>query len=252
MPDDSTTRYLTSGERTPHKSTLKIRMLLYAITDRHQLPGSESDQRAALISLARTWAQHNIDYIQIREKDLAPSELRDLAKEIVAAVRSASQTTRILLNGPAQIAVEAQADGVHLPASAPSNAAEQARDLFAATGREAILSHSCHSLKEILKAKEESQRNPHATINNTLILYAPVFEKSITGKDLFPGRGLDALKNAVDAARPIPVFALGGVTPENAPSCLTAGAAGIAAIRLFLEKDRQITKTASALKRANS
>ena len=210
-------------------------MQLYAISDRHQLPGSESDQRAALISLARHWSQHHIEYIQLREKDLASSDLLELTKQIAAAVRKENHTTRILLNGPAQIALEANADGVHLPASTPSNAAAQARDLFAAAGRDAIISHSCHSLKEILKAKEESQRNPDATTGNTLLLYAPVFEKSITGKDLFPGRGLDALRAAADAARPIPVFALGGVTHENAASCITAGAAGIAGIRLFLD-----------------
>jgi len=219
----------------PFRFNLKsLRMQLYAITDRHQLPGSESDQRTALISLARTWAQHNIDYIQIREKDLALSDLLELTQQIVSAVRKENQTTRTLLNGPAQIALESHADGVHFPSSVPSTAASHARDLFAATGRDAILSHSCHSLKEILKAKEESQRNPHATTGNTLILYAPVFEKSITGKDLFPGRGLDALRAVAEAARPIPVFAVGGVTTENAASCLTAGAAGIAAIRLFL------------------
>src|ERR1700758_880654 len=135
-------------------------MLLYAITDRHQLPGSDLDQRAALISLARQWAQHNVNFIQIREKDLAPSELRSLTAEIVAAVHSASETTRVLLNGPADIAFETYADGVHFPAIAPLTAAADARSLFASTGRDAILSHSCHSIKEVLRVKEESQRNP--------------------------------------------------------------------------------------------
>jgi thiamine-phosphate pyrophosphorylase len=214
-------------------------MLLYAITDRRQLPGSDPGRFTALISLARSLAQHNIDYIQIREKDLDPSELRAVTEQIVVAVRAENRTTCILLNGPAEIALETNADGVHFPAAALPTAASDARNLFATAGRDAIISHSCHSIKEVLRAKEESQRNPYATTGNTLILYAPVFEKSITGKDLFPGRGLDALHAAAEAARPIPVLALGGVTFQNAPSCLAAGATGIAAIRLFLNDDWQ-------------
>jgi thiamine-phosphate pyrophosphorylase len=220
-------------------------MLLYAITDRAQLrsdlgapsfapPLREGWDQDALISLTRTWAQHNIDYIQIREKDLDPSDLRALSAQIVSAVRAENQTTRVLLNGPAEIAFETNADGVHFPAITPITAAAEARSLFASAGRDAILSHSCHSIKEVLRVKEESQRDPDATTTNTLILYAPVFEKSITGRDLFPGRGLDTLHAVAEAARPIPVFALGGVTAENAPACITAGAAGIAGIRLFL------------------
>lgn len=216
-------------------------MLLYAITDRHQFAGAESEQRTALISIARAWAQHNINYIQIREKDLDPSELSDLTEQIVAVVRAENQTTRILLSGSAlieaKIALGSGTDGVHFPTAAPPTAASTARNLFTTAGRDAIISHSCHSINEILRAKEESQRNPHATTGNTLILYAPVFEKSLTGKDLFPGRGLDALHAAAEAAKPIPVFALGGVTAERAPSCLTAGAAGIAGIRLFMADD---------------
>jgi thiamine-phosphate pyrophosphorylase len=195
---------------------------------------------AALIPLARRWATRSIDYIQIREKDLNPDDLRELTQSIVAAVREINQTTKVLLNGPASIALAAGADGVHLPANTPSNAARNARALFARSGREATLSHSCHSIKEVLKVREESQRDPHATSSNTLILYAPVFEKIIAPPapnqppERIPGQGLDALRAAVHAAGNIPVLALGGITPENAPTCLKAGASGIAAIRLFL------------------
>jgi thiamine-phosphate pyrophosphorylase len=200
-------------------------MLLYAITNRHLLPGSETQHSAALVELARQWAQRDVHYIQIREKDLNPSELFALTRQIVAAVRKENRTTRILLNGPAQIALEADADGVHLPANAPGEAAEQARELFRQAGREAAISRSCHNLEEIRKAKGAS-----------LILYAPIFEK-VTPQGVLPGQGLRALTEAVRAAGNIPVFALGGVTKQNAPACVAAGAAGIAAIRLFLACD---------------
>jgi thiamine-phosphate pyrophosphorylase len=198
-------------------------MQLYAITDRSLLPGTEQQRRDALVELARNWAQHGIDYIQIREKDLVPSDLLDLTQQIIFAVRQQTTHTRVLLNGPAQIALEAGADGIHLPASAPPNTAEQTSNLFHHAGREATISQSCHNLEEIRKANRAS-----------LILYAPVFEKTVYGESNLPGQGLEALKHAVEAAKPIPVFALGGVTKQNAPSCIKVGAAGIAAIRLFL------------------
>lgn len=208
-------------------------MQLYAITSRTLLPGTEPERRAELIDLARNWAKCGIDYIQIREKDLALNELHALTEQIVTAVRSASRTTRVLLNGPAHIALETGADGIHLPTNAPPDAAEQARNLFDRNGREATISYACHNRQEVLKAKEESQQNPHATTTNTVILYAPVFEK-LTSAEKLPGQGLEALKHAVESAKPIPVFALGGVTQQNAASCIAQGAAGIAAIRMFL------------------
>jgi thiamine-phosphate pyrophosphorylase len=57
-------------------------------------------------------------------------------------------------------------------------------------------------------------------------VFGPVFGKSDT-----PPTGLAALRDA--CRHGIPVLALGGITLENANSCLEAGAAGIAAIRLF-------------------
>src|SRR6185437_12670645 len=131
-------------------------MLRYAITNRHLLPGGEPDRHAALITLAAQWAASNIDYIQIREKDLSADGLRELTQAIVAAVHKQNQQTKVLLNGPAEIAFEAGADGVHLPSNAPRNtAATGARALYAQSGREAIVSHSCHSVTEVLRVREE-------------------------------------------------------------------------------------------------
>jgi thiamine-phosphate pyrophosphorylase len=68
---------------------------------------------------------------------------------------------------------------------------------------------------------------------STFVVFAPVFEKE--GAPTSLPAGLAYLREACKAS--IPVLALGGVTLENAKQCLEAGAAGIAAIRLFQEND---------------
>jgi thiamine monophosphate synthase len=60
-----------------------------------------------------------------------------------------------------------------------------------------------------------------------------VFEKKDSANS--KPAGLAALREACKAE--IPVLALGGITLSNAHSCLEAGAAGIAAIRLFQENN---------------
>ena len=58
-----------------------------------------------------------VNYIQLREKDLCSRELERLAREAVRAVRDNSSSTKLLLNGRADIAVACGADGVHLPSA---------------------------------------------------------------------------------------------------------------------------------------
>jgi thiamine-phosphate pyrophosphorylase len=204
-------------------------MLLYAITDQRLLPGNELERWDALAARARGWVRGEVDYIQIREKDLAAGELLALSRKIVAAVRETGSGTRVLVNGPAEIALEAGADGVHLTSSAPAEAAGEARSVYRRAGREPIVSRACHSVEEIRAAGDMS-----------LIVFAPVFEKVDTpageaaaGQRLV-GQGLDALGEACRTAGPVPVVALGGVTAANAAECVRAGAAGVAGIRLFL------------------
>lgn len=184
------------------------------------------EQQAALVALAGSWARDGVDYIQVREKDLGAGDLLVLAQRIVAAVREQGHETRVLVNGPAAVALKAGADGVHLPGSAPGSAADEARRIYRAAGRQAIVSRACHSVEEVRAA------------NASLIVFAPVFEKVDTlAADAAPGQGLGALSEACRAAGSVPVFALGGVTRENAAECVAAGAAGVAGIRLFLGKD---------------
>lgn len=197
-------------------------MLLYAITSRRLLPGDESAQRDALVALARGWAQGGVDTVQVREKDLALTELQVLARRIVEAVRAESSTMRVLVNGPAQVALDAGADGVHLHAGMGATAVRAAQQVYARVGKDPAVSAACHSREEIREANGATE-----------LLFSPVFEK-VTGVMHLRGQGLAALGTAAELAKPTPVLALGGVTEKNAAVCIQAGAAGVAAIRLFL------------------
>jgi len=197
-------------------------MLLYAITNRRLLEGNEDAKRDRLVELARGWAQGGVDTIQVRERDLPLTELQPLAARVVEAVRAVKSKTRVLVNGPAQVALDAGADGVHLHANAGPAAVQAAQQAYARAGREPVISAACHSAEEIRQAAGAS-----------LLLFSPIFEK-VTEHGSTRGQGLAALRAAVDVASPVPVLALGGVTEKNAAACIQNGAVGIAAIRLFL------------------
>jgi thiamine-phosphate pyrophosphorylase len=208
------------------------RCLLYYITDRTQFPGDETARRRALLAKIGDAARSGIDYIQLREKDLSIRELEKLARECADVIRvlrteNRELRTRLLINSRTDIALAAGADGVHLrsddisAAMARSIWQQATRDSQLAT-RGSTIAVSCHSASDVIRAESDEA---------DFVVFAPVFEKKSV-REIQP-QGLGALRAAC-AAR-IPVLALGGVTLENAASCLAAGAAGIAGIRLFQE-----------------
>jgi len=205
-------------------------VLRYAITDRLRFPGDESARHTALLRQARSWSDAGPDLVQLREKDLDAGALATLARQMLAVLRARSPAPKLLIHSRADIAIATRADGVHLTSAQGSLTPAQVRYLYASANLPApIVSVSCHSLAEVARA---ATGGPVAAA--TLILFGPVFEKRI-GNDLIAlGTGLDLLRAACAAADPTPVLALGGVSSTNAEACLAAGAAGIAAIRLFL------------------
>jgi len=207
------------------------RCLLYYITDRVQFPGDEPARRRALLDKIAEAANAGIDYIQLREKDLSTKELEQLASEAVSLIErlrteNRELRTRLLINSRTDVALAVGADGVHLRSDDISP-----RDVLQAVSRAGhrplttdhfLVAVSCHSPSDVRRA--ESQGADFA-------VFAPVFEKKAA-----PGtqaQGLAALSEVCQAK--LPVFALGGVTLQNAQSCLEAGAAGVAGIRLFQE-----------------
>lgn len=216
--------------------------MLYAVTDRRLYAENEDSTRARLVEHAAVWAANGVAFIQLREKDLSARCQVELAPAMLRAMHTAArgaQVPRLLINSRADVALAAGADGVHLPAGPGPLTPEEVRRIFAAVGRTQlpVISVSCHTLEEVKIARQQSP---------ACILFAPVFEKVIREKNIasearqnsdpaqkLPGTGLALLAEACRAAAPVPVFALGGVTADNAAECIRAGAAGIAAIRLL-------------------
>ncbi len=203
-----------------------IGMLRCAITDRTHWPGTEAERQAAVVRQAALWAAEGIELIQLREKDLPADALAHLAREILKAIGSAR--TVLLVNSSIDAAVAARAHGVHLTLKPGAPTPYEAVLRYAAAGlSHPLITISCHSREEIERV---------VPFQPDAILFAPVFGKIVAGKTITPAAGLEALSAACRAAAPIPVFALGGVTQGRARLCLDAGAAGIAGIRLFLNR----------------
>ncbi len=210
--------------------------LLYYITDRKAFVGNENARRERLLAKIREAVLADIDYIQLREKDLSTRELEYFSRDVVRAIAEVKSTesrprTKLFINSRADVALAVEADGVHLRSDDVS--AKEVKAMWhkwaagtsAPRSRESpLIGVSCHSPEEVAWAQEAGA---------TFAVFAPVFEK----KDLpaTAPKGLASLRKATEVQ--IPVLALGGITVANAQSCLEAGAAGIAAIRLFQEND---------------
>jgi thiamine-phosphate pyrophosphorylase len=174
-------------------------MIRCYVTDRRQ---------GDLLLFVNASVRDGVDMIQVREKDLEARELFELVSRIRDA--AAGSGTKVLVNDRLDVALAAGIDGVHLPG----------QGLPTATIRPFVktLGRSIHSTAEGIEAEREGA---------DFVIFGPIFETS--GKKPV---GLDALR-AITAVVKVPLLAIGGITHENTPLVLEAGAAGIAAIRLF-------------------
>lgn len=192
-------------------------MLLYYITDRKQFPGSETERCKQLLDKVREAVAAGVDYIQLRERDLNARQLEDLGGEVADAVGRNVGKTRLLVNSRTDVALAIAADGVNLRSKDLSPGDVRRIWRSAGSAADPVVAVSCHSEKEVQTAK---------LAGADFVVFGPVF-----GKDGTSGSGVMALQQV--CAHGIAVLALGGVTTENAKSCVAHGASGIAGIRLF-------------------
>jgi thiamine-phosphate pyrophosphorylase len=198
-------------------------MKLCYVTDRKALPGPPAEQIRLLLDKVESVARAEVDWIQLREKDLDGRRLFRLAQEARQRVPAGC---KVLVNDRLDVALAAGADGVHLgERSLPVGQAKRfLRDRSGVA--EFLVGVSTHSLKAVQEAE---------TSGADYVIFGPIFATP-SKLEYGPPQGVEQLAAACRAVS-IPVFAIGGITLENTRECATAGAAGIAAIRLFQDAD---------------
>jgi thiamine-phosphate pyrophosphorylase len=205
--------------------------ILCYVTDRKGLASEGGNQREALLKRVTMAAGAGIDWIQIREKDLSGRELASHTRAAVAQIKQINDRygtlTRIIVNDRLDVAYAECAGGVHLgenslPVQDVRKWVDEKPDR---TPREKIsIGASCHSLKAAMAAARDGA---------DYIFFGPVFATPSKAGFGTP-QGLQQLGEVCNAVA-VPVLAIGGITLDTASYCFAAGAAGIAAIRLFQE-----------------
>jgi len=187
---------------------------LYLVTDR-SAPLATSLQDAVESCLAA-----GLKAVQLREKDLAVRDLLGLAHTLRDSTRR--HGAKLLINDRADVALAVGADGVQragtsLPVSA----------LRAISPSGFLIGASVHAVDEASAAESAGA---------DFLLFGPVYDTP-SKRQYGPPQGLAALEQ-VSSAVGIPVFGVGGVTPDRVSEVLRTGAAGVAVIGAILAAER--------------
>jgi thiamine-phosphate pyrophosphorylase len=190
---------------------MQLDFSLYLITDRHQCAPEHT-----LFSAVEAALQGGIRAVQLREKDMAPNELLQLARQL--RTLTTRYGARLLINDRVDIALATEADGVHLT--------EQSMDVPTARhllGPKRVIGVSTHSLERACNAEEDGA---------DFITFSPIYSTPSKAKYGEP-QGIKKLHRVCSQIN-IPAFALGGITPERQAEVQHAGAAGIALISAII------------------
>ena len=177
-----------------------------------------------------------VDMLQLRGHALSAAQLYQLALPLRALCHRYRAT--FIVNDRLDIGLAVQADGIQLGA----------RGLPLSVARE-ILAHVNPSGHELLGASVHSREEANTAVAegaDFLIagtLFASPSHPEETGQGL---AWLHALKQAIPTC---PILAIGGITVENAPQAIEAGADGVAAISAILRAPNK-TRVVRELRKA--
>jgi len=173
--------------------------------------------RQCLIAQARYAIEAGVDVLQIRERDLEARELGRLCADILA-VASGSRC-RVVVNDRFDVALASGAHGVHL-----RNDSLPPAIVRSMAPRGFIIGRSVHSLEEAEAMAGEVDYLIAGTV------WATDSKPQLQGESLLGPEGLHRITRHVN----VPVLAIGGVSIDRMEAISVSGAAGVAAIGLFI------------------
>jgi len=184
---------------------------LYLITDR-----SVSGLRH--IEIAKRAIHAGVRIIQLREKEMSKKEL--CKEALIIRNLTLKYRATFIMNDYIDIALVTNADGVHL--GQDDMPVKEARKVI---GKDKIIGVSTHTLRQAIDAQNSGA---------DYIGFGPIFKTKT--KDAGKPKGIKALIEIKRHIK-IPVVAIGGITSENAPAVLNAGADAVAVISDILKGD---------------
>ena len=195
---------------------------LYAITDRHQCAPTP------LVDVVSELLNAGVTAIQLREKDLGDTELIQFAQPIAEVCRN--YKAKLFINTSTRVAREVGAAGVHLPANTesvntvvggvcnPDSEGSVVGGVCNPDSAENLyVGCSVHSLDAAQRREAEGA---------DFVTYSPIYPTA-SKPGYGPAVGVKGLMEVTEVVK-IPVFALGGITPNRVDECLAAGAFGVA------------------------
>jgi thiamine-phosphate pyrophosphorylase len=170
------------------------------------------------VTVASAFLDGGVTFLQLRAKSVAASSFLHAAVAIVERARQ--HHALVIINDRPDIAALSAADGVHLGQTDLDPV--RARRVL---GAGPLIGRSTHTTDELDRAAREPI---------DYVAIGPVFGTAtkLTGHQPV---GLTMVRRAAESGRP--VVAIGGITLENAPSVIEAGARSVAVISDLLVGD---------------
>jgi thiamine-phosphate pyrophosphorylase len=205
-----------TSDHVSHRPLRSLLNGLYLILDERW------SSRCSLPEVLREAGQAGVKLAQYRNKT---GSMRD-AYEVARTLREIAKEwgMMFLVNDRCDLAMAVEADGVHLGQTDLPLAL--ARNLV---GHDMLIGASTHNTEQVLKAMEEGA---------DYLGYGPIFPTD-TKSDHDPVVGIQGMKR-IRGLTPLPIFAIGGITPGFVTELRQAGANGVAvASGILAAEDRQ-------------